>query len=125
MSPVIAPWRPRPKPATSVVRKATSCVSPKPPCSVPLASSVIFRSPEIAPRQKPPVVVVVVAFRAEEPRVPNAIDVAKLGILRVRALMPEAPVEAEEEAEVTVEEEEDTVEVAVVDLAIQRLGKDT
>jgi hypothetical protein len=70
------------------------------------------------------VVVVAVAFRAEEPRVPNAIDVAKLGILRVRALMPEAPVEAEE-AEVTVEEEEDTVEVAVVDLAIQRLGKYT
>jgi hypothetical protein len=69
------------------------------------------------------VVVVVVAFRAEEPRVPNAIDVAKLGILRVRALMPEAPVEAEEEAEATVAvEEEDTVEVAVVDLAIQRLG---
>jgi len=88
MYPVIAPWKPRLKLATSAVNQATF--------------------PGTAPMQE-------LLAKEEEPlRGPNAIVVAKLGILRARALMllPEA---APESATGAAEEEEDTVEVVVVE----------
>jgi hypothetical protein len=97
---VIAPWKPRPKLATSAVKKATF------PGTVP--------KQELLAKEE------VVA--EEHLRGPNAIVVAKLGILRGRALtlLLEAEAEVEDtEDTVKVVEEEDMVEVvvAVVDSA--------
>jgi len=96
MSPGTAQWKPNPSRATSVVRKVISLVTA-------LTRRPLETQEAVAAAASP----------EEEPlQVLNAIAVAKLDTLRVRALM--LPAEEEEEEEDTAE---DTVEAVALEAA--------
>jgi hypothetical protein len=125
MSPEIAPWKQRPKLATSVVKKAISCVLPTTHFHTPpthySSCHFLLRSRGTAPKQELPPEEEEAAAGASLEELPldlNATAAAKWGISLVRALnlLGEA-VEAGAGAEA-----EATVEAGTATLASRRPG---